>query len=77
MALESPALLSAIMALSAIHRTSLTAEMLDKYDDKMLVASLKATSLRHLCRDLDRRVNGDKASLSATIRTLCSGEVLP
>jgi hypothetical protein len=40
MALESPALFSATMALSTMHRTSITTERADKLDDKMPVAGL-------------------------------------
>lgn len=40
MALESPALFSATMALSTIHRTSITTERVDQLDDKMPVAGL-------------------------------------
>jgi hypothetical protein len=75
MALENSALLSATMALSAIHRKSLTPEGLDGYDADKLIAGLKATSLHRLRRELDGAEDGNTNSLIATIRTLCLCEI--
>jgi Fungal specific transcription factor domain len=70
MALVNPGLLSATMALSGIHRKSLTLEGLVSYDPDKLIADLKATSLRRLLRDLDDATNGKANCLVATVRTL-------
>ena len=75
MALENSALLSATMALSAIHRKSLTPDGLDAYAADKLIAGLKAASLRHLRRDLGGAERGNINALIATIRTLCLCEV--
>jgi hypothetical protein len=75
MALQSPALFSATIALSATHRKSLSYNGPYAYDADKLIASLKATSLRHLRKDLGDAGNGSIDFLIATIRTLCLCEV--
>jgi hypothetical protein len=75
MALQSPALFSATIALSATHRKSLSYSGPYAYNADKLIASLKATSLRHLRKDLSDAGNGSMDSLIATIRTLCLCEV--
>jgi hypothetical protein len=75
MALQSPALFSATIALSATHRKSLSYNGSDAYDADKLIAGLKATSLRHLRENLSDARNVSTDSLIATIRTLCLCEV--
>jgi hypothetical protein len=75
MALESPALFYATIALSAIHWKSLTSNDLDDLNGKKLIAGLKAASLRHLREELESLDGKHSDNLLATARTLFLCEV--
>lgn len=75
MALQTPSLLYATMALSALHRSTLIDGMPTNFDLDALVSSLMASSLQNLRYELQTKKGVSKYALLTTIRTLCVCEI--
>lgn len=75
MALQTPSLLYATMALSALHRSTLIGGMPTNFDLDALVSSFMASSLRNLRYELQTKEGVSKYALLTTIRTLCVCEI--
>jgi hypothetical protein len=75
MALQTPSLLYATMALSALHRSTLIDGMPMNFDLDELVSSFMASSLQNLRHELQAKEGISKYALLATIRTLCVCEI--
>lgn len=75
MALQTPSLLYATMALSALHRSTLIDGMPMNFDLDALVSSFMASSLQNLRHELQAKGGVSKYALLTTIRTLCVCEI--
>lgn len=75
MALQTPSLLYATMALSALHRSTLIDGMPTNFDLDAQVSSFMASSLQNLRHELQSKEGVSKYALLATIRTLCVCEI--
>ncbi|KFX95283.1 hypothetical protein O988_05863 [Pseudogymnoascus sp. VKM F-3808] len=75
MALQTPSLLYATMALSALHRSTLIDGMPTNFDVDALVSSFMASSLQNLRHELQSKEGVSKYALLTTIRTLCVCEI--
>ena len=75
MALQTPSLLYATMALSALHRSTLIDGMPMNFDLDALVSSFMASSLQNLRHELQAKEGVSKYALLTTIRTLCVCEI--
>ena len=69
MAMDSPALLYATLALSAIHWKSLGASIVTDMSTDGLITSLKFKSLRHLQQDLQCPTANSRSAVVATVRS--------
>lgn len=75
MALQTPSLFYATMALSALHQSTLVDGMAMNFDLDALVSSFMASSLQNLRHELQVKEGISKYALLTTIRTLCVCEI--
>lgn len=75
MAAKTPSLMQASLAWSAIHSLSFGRRVGDISDPELLIAKLKAKSIKYLRRELQDQEHGSSDALLATVRSLCQCEI--
>jgi hypothetical protein len=75
MAVESPALMNATLAWAAMHSVAFRGQINGASNSIQFIASLKAKSIEHLRRELQKQDMGHGDALLATVRTLCQCEI--
>jgi Fungal specific transcription factor domain/Fungal Zn(2)-Cys(6) binuclear cluster domain len=75
MAVESPALMNATVAWAAMHSVEFRGHIDGTSDPVRFIATLKARSIEHLRRELQKPEIDHGDALLATVRTLCQCEI--